>query len=132
MRWVGSFQNRIREGAVINPPKLEKGMGATELCYTDRRAFIITGWSDAKTKDGWPKEIYLRRAKVECINYYAGAWKVNGIDEDNTNVYIIKVTRPFGKTPKYPKGGRAYTNNGTKNGSFYDLGYADEYKDPSF
>lgn len=43
----GSFINRVMERVASPTPEL--GMGATELCYTDRHAFTVVEIIDAKT-----------------------------------------------------------------------------------
>lgn len=58
-------------------PKLEVGVGATMVLYSDKRAMTIVEVIS-------PKEIVVQENNTECINYYAGAYKV--LDSINENM----------------------------------------------
>ena len=45
-KWYGNLQNRMMEQMVTGQPKVEVGMGATILAYSDRHAATIVEWDE--------------------------------------------------------------------------------------
>jgi len=121
IRWNqgGSIINRIAESQPTVPVV---GEGATKLSYTDRTAYYVTHVS----KSG--KEVTLQRAKVKCLDYYAGRYNVQPDPEG----YEVNLYYRWGawRTKHY------FREDGT--GQYYwslfnvAFGDANEYEDPHF
>ena len=113
----GSIQNRIAESQETKPVV---GEGATELMYTDRRAYFVTYVSE----DG--KECRIQRAKYKCLDYYAGRYHVEPDPEGE------ELTLRF----RYGKWRVRYQHRwtGEKGWAVFKVafGYAREYEDPHF
>ena len=111
MRWYGSLQNRLEEGCKGLKP--EVGMGATEMMWSDRRA-----WEVVAVKDD--RHVTVRKMKAKCKNYFAGDWEV----EPDENGYCTELF--------LTKKGQWRQRYGRQLGNVFVIGYADEYQDPSF
>lgn len=110
MKWYGSFQNRLIEGAKsVNP---EIGMGATELCWSDRHAWMIISVKDSR-------HITVQRmsAKRKC---YQGDYEITPNDKGMTVELFLT------------KKGQWRERYGRKLGNVFFVGYAKEYMDPCF
>jgi len=96
------------------------GEGATELMYSDRRAYFVTYVSE----NG--KECKIQRAKYKCLDYYAGRYEVQPDTEGE------ELTLKF----RYGKWRVFYTHRWTGETGWAPFkvafGYAREYEDPSF
>lgn len=113
-KWYGSLQNRLMELGDF-PITPEVGMGATELCYSDRHAYEVVKVAD-------DRHITVRRMKAKCLDYFAGDWEVtpnpDGIEHELFRTKKGQWRERYGK--------RKLGCN------VFLIGYATEYEDPSF
>ncbi len=112
MEMYGSLQNRLSERC--KSPKPEIGMGATELMYSDRNAYEVVEIID-------DMHIVVRRMKAELVgSYYDQDYKLS--------------SDPSGRTQRLflTKKGQWREQWGRQLGNVFALGYASEYRDPSF
>lgn len=125
MKLYGSLQNRILENK--KNKEIRVGIGVTQYLYSDRYAFYVDKITKCN-KAGEPVEIEIIRAKVECINYFAGDWKVYPYEETEKNACrrTLKRTRPD------KNGNRFWTYSGLIDDIRFGIGLATEYQDPSF
>lgn len=113
MKWYGSLQNRLQENCKYPKPKI--GMGATELMYSDTKAYEVIAVKD-------DRHITVRRLKAKLIgSYYDQDYEYesdpNGI---TANLFLTK------------KGQWRERYYDRSLGNVFALGYAKEYNDPSF
>jgi len=114
VRWSagGSLQNRLAETSNAAPVV---GEGATKLSYTDRSAYFVTYVSESG------RECTIQRAKVKCLDYYAGQYKV----EPDPQGYEINLYYRWGSW-------RVKLECGEYSIFRVAFGYASEYEDPHF
>lgn len=124
MRWYGSVDNRIMELAKTPAPSV--GMGVTESMWSDCHAWYISEITKKNSK-GEAVELRLVRAKVKCLDYYAGDWEVAPYEEAERDY-----TRTVKRTRADKYGRRFWTDTGKIDSTKYVLGKAREYEDPSF
>lgn len=92
----------------------ELGMGATELCFTDRHAYSII-------KICTSRKVIVRRDKVTLVGGSCNTEHQDYIFEPDPEGHEIPVT--FRKDGKW---------RGTNRGSLFTLGIREEYIDPNF
>lgn len=114
-RLFGSLQNRLAERSA--PPEPVVGMGCTELCYTDRHAYEIIEVKDARHCKARALDSKMKPGTDWLDQDYDYFSNPNG-----TVVNLFKTLKGFW-VEKYSDG--SY-------GSRFALGYANEYRDPSF
>ena len=112
MRWYGSLQNRLLEMTKSQEPVI--GMGATEIYYSDRKAFEVIEVKDER-------HVTVRRLKTNLVGSYYGQDYTyesdpNGITK---NLYLTK-------------SGKWKERIGRQYGNVFFVGHAEEYEDPTF
>jgi hypothetical protein len=116
MRWYGSLQNRLEENCKGLKPKV--GMGATEMMWSDRNAWEIIAVKDER-------HITARRLKCKLVSEYFTECQEYKYESD-PNGYTAELFL----TKKGQWRQRYY---GTRQlGNVFVIGYAEEYRDPSF
>lgn len=102
------------------------GMPATLSVGSDAYAYYVNEILEYDRK-GEPTKVRIIRATVEPSNKIYG-WIVSPFEDVCKDAFsmIIKKTR------KSKRFGIIWTTDGTQNGSRVNLGYALEYRDPSF
>lgn len=123
MKWYGSVQNRIAEHII--PTNYFVGQGVTQVLWSDCHAYYI--YSIDKTDKKGPKEITLIRPITKCKDWYAGDWEVESFEDAKKRV---SEKTQFTKIKRTRRG--TFTDTGTVKGIVFSIGYASEYKDPSF
>ena len=113
----GSLQNRLQErsSSDIIP---EVGMGATELCYSDRHAYEITKIIDAR-------HILVRRLDYKRTD-------TNGISEIQEYEFTSNSSFPEETLFKTHKGKWKQRIGSHGEGNVFLLGVKEEYRDPTF
>lgn len=117
----GSVVNYIIDNE-YSDGKIRVGVGVTELCYSDRRAYFIK--EIYCNKKGEPRELKLERAYLKALGngyFEISREKKEGFFRDWDSLISIKKTR---------KGN--WTSNGREDGNKFKIGSADEYYDESF
>jgi hypothetical protein len=111
-RWYGSINNRIMESD--RQPDPEVGMGATELCYSDRHAYTVVEVTNSKT-------IVVQRDKATRADQ-------NGMSDSQEYTYAPD---PNGErvTLTLRRDGMWKSKPGSV---VYGIGYRDEHYDFSF
>jgi hypothetical protein len=112
----GSFFNRVMEQSASPTPEL--GMGATELCYSDRRAYTVVLLIDAKT--------------IVAQADHAVRTDNNGMSDSQSYRYE---PNPEGRTVTLTlrkNGNWIEKGQPMKNGTVFALGYRNAYYDYSF
>lgn len=110
----GSLNNAIAARSTIGAPTPEVGMGATQLCWTDRHAYTVV---EVKS----PKRIVVQADKAIRVDS-------NGMSESQKYEFVPqpdapKVTLTLRKNGQWkPVGG----------GNTFAIGYRSEYHDFSF
>lgn len=112
-RWYGSINNRLMEQDAA-PPVPEVGMGATELCYSDRHAYTVI---EVRS----PTTIVVQRDKATRVDSNGCSDAQAYTYELETNGAQVVVTRRRNGQWK-SKGG----------GAVFAIGYRDEHYDFSF
>lgn len=112
MRLYGSLQNRLLEMTKSQTPVI--GMGATEIYYSDRRAWEVIEVMDER-------HIAVRRLKANLEGDYL---EQNYTYEQDPNGHIAYLF--------LTKGGTWKERIGRKYGNIFYIGRADEYEDPNF
>lgn len=114
--WYGSLQNRLEERAKMPAPKV--GMGATEMCWSDRHAYEIVEVKDAR-------HITVRKLDYKRIDN-------NGMSEMQTYEYTSNEDNPKA-TLFLTKKGEWRERIGRELGCYrWVIGHAEEYYDFSF
>ncbi|NCC68757.1 MAG: hypothetical protein EOM14_11305 [Clostridia bacterium] len=84
IKYYGSLQNRMMEQCAAVSPVI--GMGATELCYSDRHAFEVTAIKDERhitvksVRDGYEVNLFLTKQ---------GAWREKYADSSLGNTFNL-------------------------------------------
>lgn len=112
MELYGSLTNRIMESG--RQPQPEVGMGVTECLWSDTHAYFICDVKD-------DRHITVQRAKVKCIDYFAGDWEVEP-DPNGMKINLFKSK----------KGWRERIGTRELGSTKFALGFAREYEDPCF
>ena len=116
-QWYGSLQNRIAEKSKMPAPVV--GMGATELCYSDRHAYEII-----EVKDD--RHITVRRYDVRRVDHNGMCDLQSYVFTSNENNNTCELFRTINGEWRERYGAR-------KLGSTrWAVGYASEYYDYSF
>lgn len=110
-KWYGSIPNRIEEGREYK--KVEVGMGATELCYTDRHPFTVI---EIKS----PCRILVQEDTAIRTDD-------NGMSESQTYTYERNPNGEIRELIKTKKGWKEF-----KEDTRFLIGYREEYYDYSF
>lgn len=113
MEMYGSLQNRLMENA--RTPKLEIGMGVTECLWSDRHAWEIIAIKD-------DRHITIRRMGYKCLDYFAGDYEL--FSDPNGRVINLFKTQKNGWRQRIGRNGLGDTR--------FAVGYASEYRDPTF
>lgn len=115
MRWYGSLQNRVQENCRY--PKPEIGMGATEMLWSDRNAYEVIEIKD-------DRHITVRRLKCKLVSEYFTDCQEYEYEHDpngiTANLFLTK------------KGQWRERYHNRSLGNVFALGFAEEYRDPSF
>lgn len=111
MAWFGCLYNRLMDGVETEEPFV--GMGATELCWSDRHAYTVV---KIKSKC----RLIVQRDKVE---------PAEGYDYFGNQVYNME-SNPNGYTIELIKTKKGWKTLGGCN--YFMLGKRMEYIDPSF
>ena len=110
--WYGSLQNRLYERTRSSEPKV--GMGATEILWSDRRAYEVIAVKD---------ERHCTVRKLRAVNMAVYPEQEYRLESDEC-LWTKELFRT--KEGKWvSRIGRQYDGN-------FILGWADEYEDPSF
>jgi hypothetical protein len=116
----GSLQNEIFSNSQSNTP--EVGMGATQIRYTDRRAYTVIEIVSAK-------EVVVQRDKAIRTDVLGWVdYKTFQIEQDpkgHTRTLVLK------KSKKHPNG-KWVVKGDPINGERYIIGMREEYFDPNF
>ena len=113
--WYGSVQNRIAERAKMPEPVV--GMGVTECCYTDCHAYEIVEVKDSKHITVRPMKTSLKPGS-------------DWLDQDYE--YSSDETARCINLYKTKNGWRERIGSHGLGCNGFALGYAREYRDPSF
>lgn len=67
------YEDMVKNNPV---PALEYGTPATEFYYSDRRACTVVAVEYYKNNPKQPKKVVVRWNEVECLDYFAGDYKI--------------------------------------------------------
>lgn len=120
MEWYGSVSNRMSACAVKGAPTPVVGMGATELCFSDRHAHTIVSVEKYRGKDA---------GRIGVQQDHAKRTDSNGMSESQTYEYTPNTEGgveyyTLRKTGQYVRDGESL-----KGGTVLAVGYRDEYYD---
>lgn len=138
MAFYGSLDNRLAENIDFSNFKVEVGMGATELCYSDCHAYevievkdrrhIVVRKYDTKRKD--------KNGMSECQDYEF----ISNPENRTYELFLTKNGRWVERHPNFEVLGYDYENSrmvtkpkkGFRYGHTFSVGEAREYFDYSF
>ncbi len=116
MRAFGNIINRVMENDAPQEPFV--GMGATELCWSDRHACTVVQ--------------VLSSTRVVVTRDKATRTDANGMSDQQSYTFESNLDPARGITIRKAKDGRWYSSGGMKRGTCYALGYRSEHYDFSF